>query len=52
MKKAIKKAASIMFLLALTVTLNAGVIGTIPPQNDNGGVAPMHDLDIETDFYF
>lgn len=50
MKKAIKKIASIMFLLALTVTLNAGVIGTIP-QNDNGGIAPMNDLEIITEFY-
>lgn len=42
MKKAVKKAMSIMFLLALTVTLNAGVVGTIP-HGDDGGIAPLSD---------
>lgn len=42
MKKAFKKAMSVMFLLALTVTLNAGVVGTIP-QDDNGGIAVLSD---------
>lgn len=43
MKKAVKKAMSVMLLLALTVTLNAGVVGTLP-QVDNGGIAPMSDM--------
>lgn len=43
MKKAVQKAMSVMLLLALTVTLNAGVIGTIP-QVDDGGIAPMSDM--------
>lgn len=42
MKNAVKKIMSIMFLLALTVTLNAGVVGTIP-QGDDSGIAPMSD---------
>lgn len=42
MKKVIKKAMSIMFLLAITVTLNTGVVGTLP-QVDNGGIAPLSD---------
>ncbi len=50
MKKSVKKAMSVMLLFALTVTLNAGVVGTLP-QDDNGGIIPMHDLDIETNFY-
>lgn len=50
MKKAFKKAMSVMFLLALTVTLNAGVIGTIP-QGEDDGIIPMHDLDLDTDLY-
>lgn len=37
-----KKAMSVILLLALTLTLNTGVIGTIPPV-DNGGIAPMSD---------
>lgn len=37
-----KKAMSVMLLLALTFTLNIGVVGTIP-QGDNGGIAPMSD---------
>ena len=48
MKKAVKKAMSIMFLLALTVTLNASVVRSIP-QNDDTGIVPMHDLDIDTE---
>ncbi len=50
MKKAVKKAMSVMFLLALTVTLNAGVVGTIP-QDDNGGIAPLHDEEIGNEFF-
>lgn len=42
MKKAVKKAMSVMLLLALTVTLNAGVVGTFP-SGDEGGIAPMSD---------
>lgn len=42
MKKAIKKAMSIMFLLAITVTLNTGVVGTLP-QVDNGGISTLSD---------
>lgn len=42
MKKAVKKAMSVMLLLALTVTLNAGVFGTFP-QGDNGGISVMSD---------
>ncbi|MDE6620095.1 MAG: hypothetical protein K2K74_06335 [Lachnospiraceae bacterium] len=41
MKNAVKKIMSIMFLLALTVTLNAGVVGTIP--QGNGGISPLSD---------
>ncbi|MDE6219141.1 MAG: hypothetical protein K2G51_01680 [Lachnospiraceae bacterium] len=49
MKNAVKKAMSVMFLLALTVTLNAGVVGTIP-QGDDGGIAPMSDIPSPTEF--
>lgn len=42
MKKAVKKAMSVMLLLALTVTLNAGVLGSFP-QVGEGGIAPMSD---------
>lgn len=45
-----KKAMSVMLLLALTFTLNIGVVGTIP-QGDNGGIAPLHDLEVETEVY-
>lgn len=45
-----KKAMSVILLLALTFTLNIGVVGTIP-QGDNGGIAPLHDLDLDTDLY-
>lgn len=51
MKKMVTKAMSVMFLFALTVTLNAGVVGTIP-QGDNGGIAPLHDMDLETELLF
>lgn len=51
MKKAFKKAMSVMFLLALTVTLNVGAIGTIP-QGDNGGIAVMSDEPGPTAFEF
>lgn len=49
MKKVIKKAMSIMFLLAITVTLNTGVVGTLP-QVDNGGIAPLSDMPGPTGF--
>lgn len=49
MKKAVKKAMSVMLLLALTVTLNAGVFGTFP-QGGDGGIAPMSDMPGPTDF--
>lgn len=42
MKKVVKKAISVMFLLALTVTLNAGFMGTFPPADDNG-ISPLSD---------
>lgn len=45
-----KKAMSVMLLLALTFTLNIGVVGTIP-QGDNGGIAPMSDEPPITDIY-
>lgn len=51
MKKAVQKAMSVMLLLALTVTLNAGVVGTIP-QVDDGGIAPMSDMPSPTDFEY
>lgn len=43
MKKIVKKALSVMFLLALTVTLNAGVVGTLP-QIDESGISPLSDM--------
>lgn len=43
MKKMVTKAMSVMFLLALTVTLNAGVVGTIP-QVDEGGISVLSDV--------
>lgn len=51
MKKSVKKAMSIMFLLALTVTLNAGVVGTIP-HGDDGGIAVMSDMPSPPAFEF
>lgn len=48
MKKMVTKAMSVMFLFALTVTLNAGVVGTIP-QGDEGGIAVMSDEPSYTD---
>lgn len=51
MKKAVKKAMSVMLLLALTVTLNAGVVGTLPPVDD-GGIAPLSDDLPFTDIHF
>lgn len=51
MKKAVKKAMSVMFVLALTLTLNAGVIGTLPQVND-GGIAPMSDMPGPTGFEY
>lgn len=50
MKNAVKKAMSVMFLLALTVTLNVGVAGTIP-TGDDSGIAPLHDEEIGNEFY-
>ena len=44
MKKAVKKALSVMLLFALTVTLHAGVIGTLPSVGDgNGGISVLSD---------
>ena len=51
MKKAVKKAMSVMLLFALTVTLNAGVVKTLP-QVDNGGVAPLSDMPGPTEFEY
>lgn len=51
MKKTVKKAMSVMFLLALTVTLNAGVVGSLPPVDD-GGIAPMSDEPSPTELHF
>lgn len=51
MKKAVKKAMSVMLLLVLTVTLNAGVFGTFP-QGDNGGIAPLSDELGPTEFEY
>lgn len=51
MKKAVKKAMSVMLLLALTVTLNAGIVGTFP-SGDDGGIAPMSDMPGPTDFEY
>lgn len=50
MKKAVKKAMSVMLLLALTLTLNAGVVGTFPQVGD-GGIAPLSDEPPITDIY-
>ena len=36
-------AMSVILLLALTITLNAGVVGTFP-QGDNGGIVPLSDM--------
>lgn len=47
MKNAVKKVMSVMLLFALTVTLNAGVIGTLP-QVDNGGITVMSDMESPT----
>lgn len=51
MKKAVKKAMSVMLLLALTVTLNAGVFGSFP-QVGEGGIAPLSDDTPMTEFQF
>jgi len=51
MKKMVTKAMSVMFLFALAVTLNAGVVGTIP-QGDDGGIMPLHDLELDTEIEF
>lgn len=50
MKNAVKKAMSVMFLLALTVTLNVGAVGTFP-NGDDGGIAPQHDEYPVTEIY-
>ncbi|MDE6917380.1 MAG: hypothetical protein K2P39_11355 [Lachnospiraceae bacterium] len=49
MKKVLKKAMSVLLLLGLTVTLNAGVIGTIPPV-DESGISVMSDIPSPTEF--
>ncbi len=46
-----KKAMSVILLLALTITLNAGVVGTFP-QGDNGGIAVMSDEPPITELHF
>lgn len=51
MKKVLKKAMSVLLLLGLTVTLNAGVIGTIPPV-DEGGISVLSDEPSYTDIQF
>lgn len=51
MKKFVKKAFNVMLLLALTLTLNAGVVGTIPQTDDEAGIMPMHDLDLDSEFH-
>ena len=51
MKKAVKKAMSVMLLLALTVTLNTGAVETLP-QVDDSGVMPMHDMELDTVIHF
>ncbi len=42
MKKVVNKAINVMFLLALTVTLNAGFMGSFSPADDNG-ISPLSD---------
>lgn len=51
MKKVLKKAMSVLLLLGLTVTLNAGVIGTLPPV-DEGGISVLSDDTPFTEFQF
>lgn len=51
MKKMVTKAMSVMFLFALAVTLNAGVVGTIP-QGDDGGISVLSDMPSPSDFEF
>ncbi len=51
MKNVVKKVMSVVLLLALTVTLNAGVVGSFP-QFGNGGVAPMSNMPGPTDFEY
>ena len=46
-----KKAMSVILFLALTITLNAGVVGTFP-QGDNGGIAVMSDEPPITELHF
>ena len=42
MKKVVNKAINVMFLLALTVTLNAGFMGSFSPADDIG-ISPLSD---------
>jgi len=51
MKKIVKKALSVMFLLALTVTLNAGVVETLP-QIDESGISVLSDEPSYTEIQF
>lgn len=50
MKKTFKKAMSVMLLLTLTLTLNAGIWGTFPQFGD-GGIAPLSDAEPIAEFY-
>lgn len=51
MKNVVKKVMSVVLLLALTVTLNSGIVGSFP-QYDNGGIAPLSDMPGPTDFQY
>lgn len=51
MKNVVKKLVGVMFLLALTVTLNSGFLGTLPQVNV-GGIAPMSDMPGPTDIEY
>ncbi|MDE6983741.1 MAG: hypothetical protein K2O99_04290 [Lachnospiraceae bacterium] len=51
MKKVLKKAMSVLLLLGLTVTLNAGVIGTLPPV-DEGGISVLSDEPSPSELHF
>lgn len=50
MKNVVKKVMSVVLLLALTVTLNAGVVGSFP-QFD-GGIVPLSDMPGPTDIQY
>lgn len=51
MKNVVKKLMGVMFLLALTVTLNSGFLGTLP-QFDNGGISVMSDEPSPTEIQY